>query len=323
MSAQEDVSGSIPEMGTMKKLFGFSRGSFYRSPDVEVDVTDASIEEIDAEYVALRSNYPIVTANDRNTVIVRFGKCIFHEMVAIPGRNGLSDFAIGKFPITEMEWRVLICGTDPRWEKSRKPVTYVSASQAERVIEKLGLRLPSEQEWNLAAYGTDGRPYPWGSAPPSDRRLIWAREFYRFEPECVGTRPDGASPFGVEDMLGNVRQWTSTGAYTARVSMGMSFESDWIRDRDNTQSHKDNKLADELVKELSPMQVGKLATKLVLRTMRGDSLGRRIRKAVMGDKTPNLLDEIETGLRNDSSVRTFSMDIGNAFTGFRCAMNLS
>lgn len=323
MSAQEDVSGSIPEMGTMKKLFGFSRGSFYRSPDVEVDVTDASIEEIDAEYVALRSNYPIVTANDRNTVIVRFGKCIFHEMVAIPGRNGLSDFAIGKFPVTEMEWQALIRGPDPRWEKSRKPVTYVSASQAERAIEKLGLRLPSEQEWNLAAYGTDGRPYPWGSAPPSTQHLVWTYAFLRSEPECVGTRPKGASPFGVEDMLGNVRQWVASNGLPARVAMGVSFESPWSRELSNVQTQRDNKLADELVKELSPMQVGKLASRLLLRTMRGDSLGRRIRKAVMGDKTPNLLNEIETGLRNDSSVRTFSMDIGNAFTGFRCAMDLS
>ena len=101
------------------------------------------------------------------------------------------------------------------------PVVQVSARDAQAFCAWHGLRLPSEEEWEFAARGTDGRRYPWGDAPPEQdgkRRANFgavaccapdaADGYARIAP--VGRFPGGASPFGVLDMAGNVWEWTSS-----------------------------------------------------------------------------------------------------------------
>ncbi len=98
-------------------------------------------------------------------------------------------------------------GTYPEgW--GNKPVTWVSLEDARAYATWAGKRLPREWEWQLAAQGTDGRLYPWGSdwdataVPAPDKR----REMR--EPTNVDAFPKGASQFGVMDLVGNVWQWT-------------------------------------------------------------------------------------------------------------------
>ena len=101
------------------------------------------------------------------------------------------------------------------------PVVQVSALDAQAFCVWHGLRLPSEEEWEFAARGGDGRRYPWGDAPPEEkgeRRANFgaiaccaadaADGYARIAP--VGRFPAGASPFGVLDMAGNVWEWTSS-----------------------------------------------------------------------------------------------------------------
>jgi formylglycine-generating enzyme required for sulfatase activity len=91
------------------------------------------------------------------------------------------------------------------------PVACVSWAEAKTYCEWVGKRLPTEEEWEYAAHGTDGRLYPWGNSPPSRSLLCWQHSPYTgICLTCsVGSFPAGASPFGLLDMVGNVLEWTS------------------------------------------------------------------------------------------------------------------
>jgi iron(II)-dependent oxidoreductase len=95
---------------------------------------------------------------------------------------------------------------DPGFEDH--PAVEVSWFGARDYCRWRGRRLPTEAEWEKAARGSDRRAHPWGAAPPSPERAIFGRAYNATAP--AGGRPQGASPHGVEDMLGNLREWTST-----------------------------------------------------------------------------------------------------------------
>ncbi len=88
------------------------------------------------------------------------------------------------------------------------PVVEVSWQGAVTYCHSLGKRLPTEAEWEKAARGTDSRRYPWGNAEPGTRHARFAGRSSETVP--VGSHPEGASPYGVFDMAGNVWQWVSS-----------------------------------------------------------------------------------------------------------------
>ncbi|WP_368564335.1 formylglycine-generating enzyme family protein [Pseudoxanthomonas sp. UTMC 1351] len=105
------------------------------------------------------------------------------------------------------DWRDWRDGTpQPGWEN--KPVTWVSIEDARAYAAWAGKRLPHEWEWQYAAQGTDGRLYPWGNDWRADAVPETNRGRRLRPPADVDAHPQGASPFGVLDLVGNVWQWT-------------------------------------------------------------------------------------------------------------------
>jgi len=88
-------------------------------------------------------------------------------------------------------------------------VTWVSLEDARAYAVWAGKRLPNEWEWQYAAQGADGRLYPWGNDWNADAVPEPNKGRTLTPPPAVGAHPQGASPFGVLDLVGSVWQWTN------------------------------------------------------------------------------------------------------------------
>jgi formylglycine-generating enzyme required for sulfatase activity len=85
------------------------------------------------------------------------------------------------------------------------PINCVDWTQAKAYCTWVGKRLPTEAEWEKAARGIDGRKYPWGNTDLNCDHVVFNGCYE--STAAIGSKPLGASPYGVLDMSGNVWEW--------------------------------------------------------------------------------------------------------------------
>ena len=168
------------------------------------------------------------------------------EMIAIPAGQypigkerslrSIEAFAIARTPVTNSEYAAFLEWLTTRsdesikhplqpagkchvpqywreaaWNQPDHPVVGIDYWDAHAYAQWIGMRLPTEWEWEAAAGGTEGLLYPWGNSWRP--RLCNSAELHGKNPwrdgrtTPVDAFPSGASPFGVLDMAGNVWEW--------------------------------------------------------------------------------------------------------------------
>jgi formylglycine-generating enzyme required for sulfatase activity len=105
---------------------------------------------------------------------------------------------------TPRGWSTELCGPNSQ----QLPVTGVDWFDAIAYASWRGVRLPTEDEWEFAARGSDGRRYPWGNGWRAN--MANAGDSSNGSLVNVGSYSNGRSPFGVYDMVGNAWEWTSS-----------------------------------------------------------------------------------------------------------------
>ena len=134
----------------------------------------------------------------------------------------LEDFYIDKSEVTNRQFKEFLdaTGYKPEWPKNflkhwkngtypegmdDHPVVYVDLNDAKEYAAWAGKALPSEAQWQYAAQGQEYRTFPWGSEWDPNKANVNTEGT-----KPVGSYPDGASPFGIMDMVGNVAEMTDS-----------------------------------------------------------------------------------------------------------------
>lgn len=154
----------------------------------------------------------------------------------------LPDFYMDKHEVTTARYAKFLQATGRKapykWNEvspatdGNRPVIGIDWHDADAYCRHYGKRLPTEQEWEKSARGTDGRKYPWGNEAPARSRANydWIGEktwqgYNTLSP--VDAYEAGKSPYGVYDMSGNVWEWTSSNYdETYKVLRGGSWAYD-------------------------------------------------------------------------------------------------
>jgi formylglycine-generating enzyme required for sulfatase activity len=202
----------------------------------------------DSEIIVMSQDTMIWKKTDKEMVRVPAGRFLFGEMME---ERELPEFWMDRTPVTNAEYKRFLdahpghavpfakedWAQQYSWDRQARsfpsgrdehPAVLVTRQDAVAYAEWAGARLPTEEEWEKAARGVDGRKYPWGDW---DNERCNTAEAGVLDTTPVGQySPHGDSVYGCADMSGNVWEWTATKEDDLGwVVRGGSFINDGLR----------------------------------------------------------------------------------------------
>lgn len=218
VEARQDVAPSIVAV-LDKALFKEKDRRWQTAADFREalrEAYDLSYRLVDVQEVVTPSGHTVST---ESMVFQEGGSFLMgnnHERAEAPEFEAYVDpFYIDKYPVTVEAYAAFLEETgreEPKfWRDSelngpRQPITGVTWDDARAYAAWAGKYLPTEKQWEFAARGRENRPYPWGHLEPDTSRCNF--NDYLAMPSVVTMHDGGGTPEGVQDMAGNVYEWT-------------------------------------------------------------------------------------------------------------------
>jgi iron(II)-dependent oxidoreductase len=193
-------------------VIGRDRGAADQQPSHQVslpafridrtEVTNAAFAEfLNALELEIKGSFPVGGLDNRNATgktlnLLREGaeRSGLYPLVALDDEQSRIAFRNGRFI------------PEPGYENH--PVAETTWAGARAYCLWRGGRLPTEVEWEAAARGPGDRRFPWGDGAPTNATVFAGKQSGVTAP--VGSKPRGASPFGILDMAGSMAEWTSS-----------------------------------------------------------------------------------------------------------------
>ncbi len=211
-------------MGAVLPLFGLALPAV-RSTTGRWWNSNFRLGEMQEFFFDRRIGFPLEVLRQKDSapmVLVPSGPALLmDEEGKIRRRSNVSAFLLDRYPVTVARYKLFLEDTGHRhplhWEQQltrpHRPVVFVSRPDANRYAHWADARLIGILGWEKAARGTGGSQTPWAGDGKASARANLAGEGPRSSSdwdlflEEVGVRPDGISPFGIEDMAGNIFEW--------------------------------------------------------------------------------------------------------------------
>jgi len=154
--------------------------------------------------------------------------CYIPDSSFLYGKDGVPNqitapFYMARTPVTNVQFKHFVSETgygydlfdimeqlSPEPGCPATPISWQNAKSYARWLRSITgeyYSLPSEEEWEMAARGTDGRLYPWGNTAPSDEHGCFSITSKKTQTAVVGLSSLNSSPYGCVDVVGNVWEW--------------------------------------------------------------------------------------------------------------------